>query len=64
MRETISVYTEQYTKFVIKNLIGIKGKSESEVASFLLKNWISDHLDELKEYGITVEKARNEGKLK
>ena len=64
MRETISVYTEVFTKFVIKNLIGIKGKSESDVANFILKDWISDHFDELQEYGITVDKARDKGILK
>ncbi|MBN2014292.1 MAG: hypothetical protein JW778_03845 [Candidatus Altiarchaeota archaeon] len=64
MRETISVYTEPYTKFVIKNLVKIKGRSESDVANFILKSWISDHLDELKEYGITVKKAREVGALR
>jgi hypothetical protein len=58
MRETISVYTEPYTKFVIRNLVGIKGKSESEVASFILKDWMSERMDELRDYGITPKLAR------
>ena len=64
MVKTISVYTEPYTKFVIKNLINIKGKSESDVANFILKEWISDHLEELKEYDLTVKRAKKEGILK
>jgi hypothetical protein len=58
MRETISVYTEPYTKFVIRSLVGIKGKSESEVASFILKDWMSERMDELRDYGITPKLAR------
>lgn len=61
MRETISVYTEPYTKFVIRSLVGIKGKSESDVANFIIKAWISDRVDELKEYGITAKKAKRKG---
>ncbi len=64
MRETVSVYTEPYTKFVIKNLVGIKGKSESEVASFILKDWMSDRTDELRDYGITPKLARKKKIIK
>ena len=60
MSNQMSVYTEPYTEFVMEMLVGIKGKSKSDVANFILKEWISDHMDELKEYGITVEKARKE----
>lgn len=64
MGKTISVYTEPYTKYVIQQLIGIKGKSESEVASYLLKEWIGKNREELKEYGITVTEAKKKGVFK
>ena len=64
MRETISIYTEPYTKFVIKNLIGIKGKSESDVANFIIKDWIGEQREELREFGITADKAKKTGMLK
>ena len=64
MRETISVYTEPYTKFVIRSLVGIKGKSESEVTSFILKDWMSDKMDELRDYGITPKLARKKNIIK
>ncbi len=44
MRETLTSYTEPYTKFVIRKLIEIKGKSESEVVSFIVKNRISEFI--------------------
>ena len=44
---------EVYTKYVLQKLIGIKGESESDVVNFIIKDWIGDHLEELKEYGIT-----------
>ena len=59
----LQIYTEKYTKYVIGGLVGIKGKSESDVANYILKEWIGDHLDELKEYGISVKNAKNERKL-
>ncbi len=61
MSEKIDVYTEGYTKFVVKELVGIKGKSESDVANFIIKDWIGDHLDELEKYDIDIERAIEEG---
>ena len=59
----LSVYTEEYTEYVIQQLIGIKGKSKSDVASFILKDWIGDHQDELDKMEISVQKAKKEGIL-
>ena len=59
----LQVYTEKYTKYVIQQLVGIKGKSESDVANYILKDWIGDHLDELNSYEISVKNAREKGKL-
>jgi len=59
-----SIYLDKYSKYVIGKLIEIKGKSQSDVANFIIKDWIGDHIDELREYGITVEQARKEGIFK
>ncbi len=64
MTKQLSVYTEKYTDYVIDSLVHIKGKSKSDVANFIIKEWIADHRDELKDCGITVEKARKEGVLR
>ena len=53
-RPKIQTYVEGYTSYVLDMLIEIKGKSKSDVASFIIKDWIGDHKDELAEYGITV----------
>jgi hypothetical protein len=58
-----SIYLDKYSKYVIKNLIDIKGKSQSDVANFIIKDWIGDHQIELKEYGISVNNAKKEGKI-
>ena len=61
--DKVQVYTEKYTKYVIQELIGIKGKSESDVVNYILKDWIGDHIEELKDYDISVKNARSDGKL-
>jgi len=59
----LQVYTEGYTKFVIQQLVDIKGKSESDVVNFIVKDWIGDHLDELERYGVSVGKAKKSGAI-
>ena len=58
-----SVYLDSYSKYVISKLENIKGKSQSDVANFIIKDWIGDHLEELKEYDISAKNAKKEGKL-
>ena len=52
----VQANVEEYTHFVVENLIGIKGTNSSDVVSFILKEWISEHRDELKDYGLSVRK--------
>ncbi len=63
MSDKLTTYTEKYTKFVIKSLDGIKGKSESDVMNFILKDWIGDHQEELEKMGISVSVAKKKGLL-
>lgn len=56
----LQVYTEKYTKYVIQKLIDIKGKSESDVVNYIMKDWIGDHINELNDYGISVNNAKKE----
>lgn len=53
---------ESYTNFVVHELVDIKGRSPSDVVSFIVKDWIGDHQDELTEYGIDVPTWRKSGK--
>jgi hypothetical protein len=52
----VQANVEEYTHFVVENLIGIKGTNSSDVVSYVLKEWISEHRDELKDYGLSVRK--------
>ena len=45
---------EDYTFFVVSELIGIKGRSHSDVTAFIIKDWVGDHQEELAKYGIDV----------
>ncbi len=63
MEQKLQVYTEDYTKYVVQHLVKIVGKSESDVVNFILKQWMLDHREDLKEFGIRVKNAKKEGKL-
>ena len=57
----VQLTADPYTYHVLEKLMGIKGTSVPDVANFILKDWIGDHLEELEKYKITVE--RKDGKL-
>jgi hypothetical protein len=63
VEQKIQAYTEDYTKYVVQKLKRIKGKSESDVVNFIIKDWIGEHWEELKEYGINIKNAKKEKKL-
>lgn len=50
----IQANVEAYASFVVQSLVDIKGRSESDVVAFIVKDWIGDHREELNEYGINV----------
>lgn len=50
----IQANVEAYASFVVRSLVDIKGRSESDVVAFIVKDWIGDHREELNEYGINV----------
>ena len=45
---------DKTTKHVINNLIDIKGSTQEEVVTYILRDWIGDHLQELEFYSISV----------
>lgn len=59
----LQVYTEDYTKYVVKHLVKIVGKSESDVVSFIIKQWMMEHKETLSDWGISVDKAKKERKI-
>jgi hypothetical protein len=63
VEQKIQVYTEDYTKYVVQHLVKIVGKSESDVVNFIIKQWMMDHKDDLKEWGISIKNAKKEGKI-
>ena len=48
----VQITVETYTHHVLEQLVGIKGRDRSDVAVFILRSWIADHQEELREYGI------------
>ncbi len=62
-KSALSIYLDKYSRYVIENLINIKGKSKSDVANFIIKDWIGDHQDELNGYDISVKEAKREEKI-
>ncbi len=49
-----------YSK-IVKNLVGTLGKSQSGVINFIIKTWINDNLEDIKNvYGIDVAGIRRE----
>jgi len=58
-----STVLESYSFFVVEELIGIKGTNISDVVNYVVKDWISEHTDELREYGISVKEWRSKRKL-
>jgi hypothetical protein len=63
VEQKLQVYTEKYTKYVIRHLVDIVGKSESDVVNFIIKQWMMDHREDLKEFNIRVKNAKKEGEI-
>ena len=57
----IGFYPCRYAGYVIEKLVGIKGVNTSDVASFIINQWISEHRDELKDLGINVKRSAVRG---
>ena len=51
---------EAYTHYVLKGLVGIKGTSISDVVSHILRTWIDQNRDLLKEYDLSVQDWRKQ----
>lgn len=55
----IQANVESFTNYVIGALVGIKGRNKSDVTAFIVKNWIDDHSEELKAFGIGPKEWRS-----
>lgn len=64
MSKALSVYTDGYTEYVVGRLVGIKGRSKSDVVNFIIRNWIEGNKNELDTIGINMQKAKEYGALK
>jgi len=51
---------EGYSLFVIKGLIGIHGKSISDVVSFIITDWIDNRPEKLEKCELSVKKWKEE----
>jgi hypothetical protein len=52
---------DEFTYWVLERLVGVKGRNPSDVAYFVLRDWIQAHREELEHLGISVQVA--EGRL-
>lgn len=51
------------TRHVLEQLVGVRGRSFSDVAYFVIRQWISEHRQELAELGIKIHVSGGELKL-
>lgn len=51
----LSFKVDEYTDWVLRRLIGIRGRSKGDVAYYILRSWIDNHEEELRAQGIEVE---------
>jgi hypothetical protein len=57
LRESTASYKvhpnlDAYTHWVLENLVGIKGRTISDVTYFILRDWIQNHREELDHLGL------------
>ena len=52
---------DAYTLWVLEKLVGVRGRDVSDVAYFILRDWIQSHQAELEHLGITI--RREDGSL-
>lgn len=43
------------TRHVLDNLVGVRGRSLSDVIYFVIRQWISEHREELAQMGIRIQ---------
>ena len=48
----VNAWVDAYTDWVIRNLVGYKGRNRTDVASTLLREWITANRDELETLGL------------
>jgi len=56
--DKVQGYVPSYAKFVVKGLIGILGTNESDVVSFMIRDWISKNQDQLARSNLLIEDWR------
>ncbi|MGQ0813568.1 MAG: hypothetical protein ACT4O1_03800 [Gemmatimonadota bacterium] len=54
----VNGWVDAYTKFVIKSLVGTKGRSETAVVATLLSEWIKDNRADLEKMGLWPPQVR------
>lgn len=53
----VQAQVDQYTHWVLDHLVGLRGRSVSDVAYFIMRDWIQTHRDELDSLGISAQIA-------
>ncbi len=53
----VQAQVDTYTHWVLDHLVGLRGRSVSDVAYFIIRDWIQDHREELESLGISAQIA-------
>lgn len=53
----VQAQVDSYTHWVLDHLVGLRGRSVSDVAYFILRDWIQTHREELDSLGISAQIA-------
>ena len=53
-----NAWVDAYTSWVIQNLVGVKGRNPTDVASTLLREWVTANKDDLEKMGLWPPQVR------
>lgn len=56
----VTLALDTYSHWVLERLTGVKGRSPSDVAVFIVRSWIQDHQEELSAIGIAISVEQGE----
>ena len=54
-RLNVQARVDTTTQHVLEKLVGVRGRSVGDVAYFVIRQWISEHADELAAMGIKIQ---------
>jgi hypothetical protein len=54
----VNGWVDSYTNWVIKQLVGTRGRNRTDVVSTIIREWMNDHREELEAMGVGPPRIR------